>query len=164
MELTIPAIDRPVAPKAYGYSTKKEGMLSWDEVRDALAAANIFWIGTTRPDGSSHIHPIWGGWVDETGYFEGGPTTRWGRNLAIDQRISFGVDSTGMHVSGRGSVTRGKAGEQFDRLQANYAGKYDYQPEKDGDFWRIAPEVIIALKVGSMEEFANTPTRFRFKS
>jgi nitroimidazol reductase NimA-like FMN-containing flavoprotein (pyridoxamine 5'-phosphate oxidase superfamily) len=162
MELTTPAIDRPVAPRAYGYSTKKKGMLPWEEVRDALAAANIFWIGTTRPDGSSHIHPIWGGWVDETGYFEGGDTTRWGRNLAADQRISFGVESNGMHVSGRGTVTRGAAGASFAALTSNYQSKYAYQPEADGHFWRISPTVIIALKVGSMDEFMNTPTRFKF--
>jgi nitroimidazol reductase NimA-like FMN-containing flavoprotein (pyridoxamine 5'-phosphate oxidase superfamily) len=160
--MSEPIASRPQAPKAYGYSTKTKGMLPWEEVRDALAAADIFWIGTTRPDGSSHIHPIWGGWVDETGYFEGGPTTRWGRNLAADKRVSFGMEANGMHISGRGVVSQGAAGNSFEELAANYAKKYDYQPEKDGHFWRIAPEVIIALKVGSMDEFMNTPTRFTF--
>lgn len=164
MELNAPSTDRPTAPKAYGYSTKKQGMLSWDEVRDALASANIYWIGTTRPDGSSHIHPIWGGWVDETGYFEGGNTTRWARNLTADQRVSFGVEANGMHISGRGEVSKGPAGASFSALTSNYSAKYDYQPESDGAFWRISPELIIALKAGSMDEFMNSPTRFKFES
>ena len=75
--MSAPVTSRPTAPKAYGFSTQKKGMLSWEKVRDALAAATLYWIGTTRPDGSSQIHPIWGGWVGETGYFEGGDTTRY---------------------------------------------------------------------------------------
>ncbi len=160
--MSMPTASRPVAPKAYGYSTKKKGMLTWEEVRDGLAKATVFWIGTTRPDGGSHIHPIWGGWVGETGYFEGGETTRWARNLIRDQRVSFGVDSNGLHISGRGQVTKGEAGESFEVLAANYREKYDYYPESDGHFWRIAPSLIIALRMDSLDTFAKTPTRFRF--
>ena len=161
--MTAPVISRPQAPKAYGFSTEKKGMLSWETVRDALAAATLYWIGTTRPDGGPHLHPIWGGWVDETGYFEGGDTTRWARNLIGDPRVSFGVASEGMHVSGRGVVTKGEAGEAFAALVANYEAKYQYRPEADGSFWRIAPEVIIALDMSSMGSFATSPTRFTFE-
>lgn len=160
--MSEPVASRPLAPKAYGYSTKKKGMLPWAEVRDALAAADVYWIGSTRPDGSSHIHPIWGSWVDQTGYFEGGDTTRWARNLAADPRMSFGADAKGFHISGRGSVTRGAAGASFSAVTANYQSKYDYHPEDDGPFWKIAPNVIIALKMDSLETFAITPTRFTF--
>jgi hypothetical protein len=161
--VTEPIASRPQAPKAYGYSTKKKGMLPWDEVRNALAEAYVYWIGTTRPDGSSHIHPIWGGWVGQTGYFEGGETTRWARNLASDKRVSFGVDSDGMHISGRGTVSQGEAGDDFDVLKDNYASKYEYYPEADGSFWRIAPIVVIALRMSSMDAFMNSPTRFTFE-
>ena len=160
--MSEPIASRPIAPKAYGYSTKKKGMLGWAEVRDALASGAVYWIGTTRPDGSSHIHPIWGGWVGETGYFEGGDTTRWARNLAEDKRVSFGVEANGMHISGRGVVSHGPAGESFPDLADNYRSKYEYSPEKDGAFWRIAPTVIIALRMTSMEAFSLTPTRFNF--
>lgn len=161
--MSAPVTSRPTAPKAYGFSTQKKGMLSWEKVRDALAGATLYWIGTTRPDGSSQIHPIWGGWVGETGYFEGGDTTRWARNLAGDPRVSFGVDSEGMHISGRGVVTKGQAGDHFAALVANYEAKYEYRPEGDGSFWRIAPDVIIALDMSSMESFATSPTRFAFE-
>ncbi|MGH8924745.1 MAG: hypothetical protein ACRDWA_08955 [Acidimicrobiia bacterium] len=160
--MSAPAIDRPMAPKAYGFSTQKKGMLAWEVVSDALAAAILYWIGSTRLDGGSHIHPIWGSWVGETGYFEGGDTTRWARNLAADPRVSFGVESSGMHISGRGEVTRGQAGEEFTAVVINYQSKYSYQPETDGQFWKISPRVIIALDVSSMESFAISPTRFRF--
>jgi hypothetical protein len=162
MAVNQPVASRPQAPKAYGFSSQKQGMLTWEQVHEALASASLYWIGTTRPDGASHMHPIWGGWVAQTGYFEGGDTTRWARNLARDPRISFGVESDGYHVSGRGTVSKGAAGENFAALTANYQAKYDYFPESDGSFWRIAPELIIAFNLDQPGGFANTPTRFRF--
>jgi nitroimidazol reductase NimA-like FMN-containing flavoprotein (pyridoxamine 5'-phosphate oxidase superfamily) len=138
-------------------------MLPWDRVREALAGANLYWIATKRPDGGPHLHPIWGGWVGNHLYFEGGDTTRWARNLASDKRVGFGVDSQGLHISGRGVVEISAAGEDFKALAANYASKYTYQPETD-QFYRVNPEVVIALAMTSLEEFAVTPTRFRFES
>ena len=154
--------ERPQAPDGYGYSTKPKGMLGWETVREALAAANLYWIGTSRPDGGPHIHSIWGGWIGHHLYFEGGETTRWARNLAMDPRVSFGVDSNGLHISGRGVMERGPAGDDFEALVANYGSKYDYKPQTDS-FYKVSPEIIIALNMSSMEEFASSPTRFRFE-
>ena len=159
--LTVVA-ERPQAPSGYGYSTEAKGMLSWETIRDALAAANIYWIGTSRPDGSPHLHSIWGGWVGHHLYFEGGETTRWARNLAADARVAFGAESNGFHISGRGVVVRGPAGDDFKSVVSNYGGKYDYKPQSDA-FYKVIPDTIIALNMSSMEDFASSPTRFRFE-
>ena len=158
----IVVAERPQAPDGYGYSTEPKGMLEWDVVREALAAANIYWIGTSRPDGGPHLHSIWGGWVGHRLYFEGGETTKWARNLARDPRVAFGVESNGLHISGRGTMQRGAAGEEFAALVANYGGKYDYKPQEDL-FFKVSPDVVIALNMSSMADFANSPTRFRFE-
>jgi hypothetical protein len=136
-------------------------MLDWERVATAVAAANLYWIATILPDGSPHTHSIWGGFVGSTLYFEGGPTTRWARNLSARPLASFGVEAEGLHVSGRGKVEKGPAGAEFSALRENYGRKYEYQPEND-DFYRLRPEVIIALDMSSMESFASSPTRFRF--
>lgn len=156
-----PISDRPLAPEAYGYGKSKKGMLEWSRVQEALAAANIYWIATILPDGSPHTHSIWGSFVGSTLYFEGGPTTRWGRNLAARPRASFGAEGNGLHISGKGSVHKAPAGDDFAAVRDNYGAKFDYQPQND-DFYRLEPKVIIALSFGSMEEFQSTPTRFRF--
>ncbi|MEX2624972.1 MAG: pyridoxamine 5'-phosphate oxidase family protein [Acidimicrobiia bacterium] len=161
--MTDPVAERPQAPAGYGYSTEPKGMLDWVRVREALAAANVYWIATKRPDGAPHLHPIWGGWVGSHLYFEGGPTTKWARNLAGDLRVGFGVESKGLHISGRGVVEYTGAGADFKALANNYVGKYPYKPTTDM-FYRVAPTVIIALSMSSMEEFASTPTRFRFET
>ena len=155
--------ERPQAPVGYGYSTEPKGMLSWETVRDALGEATLYWIGTNRPDGAPHLHPIWGGWVGHILYFEGGETTRWAKNLARDPRVSFGVESNGLHINGRGVVERGPAGDEFKKVVANYGGKYEYKPQTDA-FYKVTPEVVIALNMSSLENFASTPTRFRFET
>ncbi|HKX74515.1 MAG TPA: pyridoxamine 5'-phosphate oxidase family protein [Acidimicrobiia bacterium] len=158
-----PRPERPTAPAAYGFATGPQGMLPWEQVSQALAAANLYWIGTVRDDGGPHLHSIWGGFVGNHLYFEGGPTTRWARNLIADPRVSFGVESDGLHITGRGVVSGRGAADDFAAVASNYGSKYDYRPEND-DFYRVTPEVIIALDMSSLEAFAQSPTRFRFES
>jgi hypothetical protein len=157
LELT-PQASRPTAPTGYGFSTTEKGMLSWDEVHAALKAAEIYWIGTSLPDGSPNIHPIWGSFAGETMYIEGGATTRWARNIANDPRVSFGLEARALHISGRGEAVSGEAGDRFAEVGENFAAKYEYRPENDR-FWLIRPSVIIAIQV---KDFANSPTRFTF--
>lgn len=154
--------ERPEAPTGYGYSTEPEGMLTWEAVGEALGAATLYWIGTVRPDGSPHLHPIWGGWVGHHLYFEGGGTTRWAKNLSADPRVSFGVEAKGLHISGRGLVEQGPAGDDFEAVVSNYGSKYDYKPQADA-FYKVTPEIVIALNMSSLEDFAKSPTRFRFE-
>lgn len=160
--MTAPRAERPRAPEGYGYATEPDGMLAWDTVHEAIAAASVYWIGTVRPDGSPHMHSIWGGFVNDALFIEGGETTRWARNLSSDPRVSFGVESDGLHINGRGRAVRAPAGNHFADLANNYGFKYEYRPEED-EFWRIDPSVIIALNMRSLEEFASTPTRFTFE-
>lgn len=158
-----PIRERPIAPAGYGYSKKPEGMLTWDEVEAALASTQVYFLSTIGPDGGPHTTPIWGAWVGHHLYFEGGDETRWSKNLASDSRMSFGAEAGGFHMSGKGIVGRTKAGSLFKKVVANYASKYQYKPQQD-DFRRLSPNVVIALNMTSLEQFAATPTRFRFPS
>src|SRR5689334_7792282 len=77
-----PRADRPVLPQGYGVPADPAGMLPWSWAEALLSAAINYWVGTTRPNGRPHAVPIWGVWLDTAFWFEGGPTTRRGRNLA----------------------------------------------------------------------------------
>lgn len=160
--MSDPRADRPHAPGDYGYATEPEGMLSWQRVRDALAAAEVYWIGSVRPDAGPHMHSIWGGFVDHRLCFEGGADTRWARNLAADPRVAFGAAADGLHITGRGTVVKAPMGEHFQALADSYASKYDYRPETD-DYWQVHPRTVIALDMSSLEAFASSPTRFTFE-
>ncbi|MGQ0849779.1 MAG: pyridoxamine 5'-phosphate oxidase family protein [Actinomycetota bacterium] len=160
--MTDPIRDRPHAPAGYGFSTKPEGMLAWDRVREALGAAQVYFVATVAPNGAPYVTPIWGSWVGDHLYFEGGDDTRWSRNLQAEPRIGFGTVSNGLHINGRGKVERSPAGAEFGAVADNYAGKYGYRPTTD-DYRRVSPQVVIALAMDSLEDFAKTPTRFRFQ-
>lgn len=157
-----PIRERARAPKGYGFSTSPVGMLEWSRVESALAEADVLWLGTVRPDGGPHMTSIWGVWVDEHLFFEGGDDTRWARNLAADPRLGFGVASNGLHISGRGAVVKAAAGPAFAAVADAYGAKYQYRPQEDR-FNRVDPEVVIALDLGSLEAFASSPTRFRWE-
>jgi hypothetical protein len=137
--------------------------MNWSDVAAALAAAPVYFLSTISPDGGPHTTPIWGSWVGRHLYFEGGTDTRWSRNLQADHRLSFGVDSAGLHISGKGTVALGAAGDAFDEVKANYAEKYEYSPAAD-EFRVFSPRVIVALNFSSLESFTATPTKFRFPS
>ncbi|HSL24712.1 MAG TPA: pyridoxamine 5'-phosphate oxidase family protein [Acidimicrobiia bacterium] len=158
-----PIRERPRAPDGYGFSTSPEGMLDWPRVSQALANAEVYWLGTVRPGGGPHMTSIWGAWVGEHLYFEGGDDTRWARNLAADPRLSFGAVSAGLHISGRGVIEKAAAGEAFSAVADCYGAKYSYRPEQDL-FSVLLPEVVIALDMSSMDSFASSPTRFRWAS
>ena len=156
--------ERPQAPSGYGYSTGPKGMLSWESVRDALAAANALldrhqpprrsaspssdlgWMGRPSCSTSRVVRPPAG-----RGTWRGIPASASGSNRMVST-------STGAAI-----VERGPAGDDFKALVANYGGKYDYKPQTDV-FYKVTPEVVIALNMSSMEDFASSPTRFRFET
>lgn len=154
---------RPGIPIEYGISQDDEGMLDWPDVAAALGAATIFWLSTVRPDGSPHLVPIWGVFVDDAAYFEGGDMTRWARNLAEgDGSIHIGVDHDGMQAMVRGTAAWVEVDpEPQTRIADAYDAKYPYRPEGHV-FWRLAPDSVVAWRVNDPQEFAATPTQFDF--
>jgi hypothetical protein len=61
----------------------------WGRVEKRLTKPEpeqTYWLTTLRPDGSPHVMPILGLWVDDTFVFITGAGTRKGKNLAHDGR------------------------------------------------------------------------------
>ena len=55
--------------------------VSWQQVSDALAAAELYWLTTVRRDGRPHITPLVGAWVDDAFVFCTGPEEQKAQNL-----------------------------------------------------------------------------------
>ena len=64
---------------------------------ERLERAEIYWLATAEADGTPHLIPIWGAWVDGHWYVEGGPT-RWQRNLRANPRMAIHVQATDKDV------------------------------------------------------------------
>src|SRR5215210_1577826 len=133
---TEPTASRPQMPPNYHIPTTNEGLLPWSHARERLEQARIYWIATTRPDRRPHVTPVWGVWLDELLYFDGNPTTRRGRNLALNPAVVVHVESGG---AGKDVVIVEGAAHEIRRpdhalttgIAAAYAAKYSsegYEP------------------------------------
>jgi nitroimidazol reductase NimA-like FMN-containing flavoprotein (pyridoxamine 5'-phosphate oxidase superfamily) len=138
-------------------------MLEWVRVAAVLRNATIYWVATTRTDGAPHLIPIWGAWVDDTAYIEGGDETLWARNLAAGSAVHVGVDGDGLQVMVRGRATKRDVDSATQTMIADvYAGKHPYRPEGH-TFWEIRPSSVLAWDTATIDAFATTPTEFVFE-
>src|SRR5687768_16675763 len=80
--MTEPRADRPVTEAGYGIPKSRKGMLDWAWAVEWLTSELIYWVASVRPNGRPHVTPIWGAWVDDAFWMEGGSGTRRFRNLA----------------------------------------------------------------------------------
>src|SRR6266851_4272636 len=154
--MKAPKRDRPHLPKGY-IKIDPTGMLSWAAVERQLRTAPYFWIATTNDDGGPHLIQTWAVWIDQQLFFEGSERTKWGRNLARDPRIGFGIQDGHNAAYGNGvaDVIRGAPTALARRIAAQYGAKYGptfkYRPKAEqyatGHVFRVKPEKLIAFDV-----------------
>lgn len=155
-----PTIEAARLPQGYNDSGQQEP-LSWPEVRSRLVQSKHFWFSTADASGAPHARPIWGAWVDDTLYADGGvPVTRWGRDLLVNPRTQVHLESATevVIVDGTFSMDNDLTPEAFDRVQASYLSRYgDYQPETADGLFMVKPRHVLAWT-----RFPVDATRFSF--
>ena len=119
------------------------------------------------PASAPHLIPIWGAWVDDRWYVEGGPT-RWQRNLRENPRMAIHVEfgDEVVIVEGVASELVAPAPPLSDAILAGYAKYKDtkgYEASAsswtDGGLWELRP-----LRAFAWSTFPRDATRFRFDS
>jgi pyridoxamine 5'-phosphate oxidase-like protein len=160
-----PSADRAHIP-GYGVPDSTEGMLPWSWAVVRLERAITYALGTASADGTPHVIPIWGAWVDDRWYVEGGPT-RWQRNLRENPRMVIQVEDGDDVVIVEGDATELTAPPEplSSAILAGYA-KYieakDYRASADhwadGGLWCLRP-----VKAFAWSRFPEDVTRFRFE-
>jgi nitroimidazol reductase NimA-like FMN-containing flavoprotein (pyridoxamine 5'-phosphate oxidase superfamily) len=68
----MPKAEKLVFPQGYGQTTET---LAWEQVQAQLEQAKQYWLATNRGDGSPHVVPVDGLWVDDLWYYGGSPET-----------------------------------------------------------------------------------------
>ena len=157
-----------------GYSSADAVAPAWAEAEALLAAAELFWISTVRPDGRPHVTPLPGVWSRGALHFCTGPEERKARNLALNPNV---VLTTGTNTWDKGYdlVVEGEAERVRDdgrlrELAALWERKY-------GSFWHfevgdgafhhgpgrafvfaVAPATVFGF--GKGEPFSQTRWRF----
>lgn len=159
-----PIADRPHIP-GYGIPESETGILPWSWARERLERAIIYWLATAGNDGAPHLIPIWGAWVGDRWYVEGGPV-RWQRNLRANPKLAIHVEFGEEVVMVEGSATQLVAPES-PLAEALLAGYAKYKPaanyEADaanwaqGGLWELQP-----IRAFAWSELGKDATRFRF--
>ncbi len=92
--LQPPPAERPAFSPSYGIEKDStEGLLPWEWVTERLTKARNYWVCTTGPDCRPHAMPVWAVWLGDGVYFSTERTSRKGRNLAVDGRVSLHLES-----------------------------------------------------------------------
>ncbi|ARQ70233.1 pyridoxamine 5'-phosphate oxidase family protein [Streptomyces marincola] len=147
---------------------------AWAEARDALTAAEVFWLSTVRPDGRPHVTPLIAVLVDDALVFTTGARERKARNLAANPRVVLTTGTNalghGLDIVVEGTARRAREGAFLERVARAYRDKYGddwaFTP-RDGELhheeggaasaYAVVPEVAFGFRKGAFSQ-----TRWRF--
>ena len=169
---------RPTTPTSeldQRFSSPGVSATAWDAARDALSAAEIFWISTVRPDGRPHVTPLMTVLIDDELYFCTGPTEQKARNLEVNTNVALTTGASSM-TGGLDLVVEGDAVRVTDAptlaaAAERYRSKYGWMFEgRDGALhsddggeaylFRVDATTAFAFGKGD-EHFSQTRYRFR---
>ncbi len=155
-------------PEGYGIPETTDGLLDWADVEARLVAAEHYWLATTRPDGTPHVVPRWGVWVQGRFFYDGAPTTRHVRNLVSNPAVTLHLEDgkEAVIVEGRSEAISAAAdglgatlAEAFTKYHAaGYEPGADAWAGEDGGGLRV----VTPVKALAWFSFPKDCTRFRF--
>jgi Pyridoxamine 5'-phosphate oxidase len=164
--MSQPRVDRPHTEQGYGIPGSLEGTLPWSWASERLTAAPVYWVASVRPEGRPHVTPIWGVWVDEAFWMEGGSRTRRFINLQQNPAAVVTVErgNDAVIVEGDAEKVLQLDDGLLQRLLAGYAkykASHGYQADAENwaeGIWRVTPR-----KVLGWSNFPTDCTRWTFE-
>ena len=130
----------------------------WEETRQALEAAELFWISTVRPDGRPHVTPLVAVWLDGALHFCTGPTEQKAINLSHNANVTLTTGCNdwqrGLDVVVEGEAVRVTDHERLASLANAWARKWDGQWH-----YTVADGVFRQAGGGEALVFAVEPTK-----
>src|SRR4051794_3595900 len=101
--------------------------IPWSHARDlleagGLGAAGASFLGTVRPDGRPHAAGVGAAWYDGDAYFQTGPRTQKGRNVAANPACTVSASLEGMDVVFEGEAERVTDPATLEAIAAIYRG------------------------------------------
>ncbi len=164
----------PVTALDARYSEPGATPASWEEARAQLAAAEVFWLTTVRPDGRPHVTPLLSVLLDDGPVFTTGAQERKARNLAANPRVVLATGtnalSHGLDITVEGTARRVRDDAALTRIAEAYTQKYGSDwafTARDGELhhaeggaalaFSVAPETAFGFRKGAYSQ-----TRWRF--
>ncbi|MGW1724653.1 pyridoxamine 5'-phosphate oxidase family protein [Streptomyces sp. NPDC002306] len=157
------------------YSSPAARPTPWPQAVERLAAAELYWLSTVRPDGRPHVTPLIGVWRDGALHFCTGARERKALNLAGNPYVVL-TTGTSAWAQGLDLVVEGEAVRVTDdaRLrelagawEAKYGPVWHFEVREDGAFQaKHGPAYVFAVTprtafgFGKGELFSQTRWRF----
>jgi nitroimidazol reductase NimA-like FMN-containing flavoprotein (pyridoxamine 5'-phosphate oxidase superfamily) len=154
------------------FSSAKATPTTWDETRQVIESAEIFWISTVRADGRPHVTPLPAVWLDGVLHFSTGVGEQKEVNLRHNPHVILTTGcntwNEGLDVVVEGDAVRVTDHDQLTRLAEAWSRKWDgrFRYEvRDGGFFdeevipvfAVVPSKVLAFRRGVMSH-----TRHRF--
>jgi nitroimidazol reductase NimA-like FMN-containing flavoprotein (pyridoxamine 5'-phosphate oxidase superfamily) len=164
----LPDRARPAMPDGYGLPATEDGMLTWADVEARLVAAPVYWLATVRLDGTPHVVPRWGVWLDHRFWYDGAATTRHARNLTGNPACALHLESgtEAVIVEGTSAPTRAPAASLGARLAEAFTKYHDLGYKPAADAWAGADggglRVLTPQRALAWFTFPADATRFTF--
>ena len=119
---------QPTAQLDARYSDPGTQATTWNEGREHLERAEIYWITTIRPEGRPHVTPLIAVWLDDALYFCTGEGEQKARNLNGNPHCSL-ITGSNAYGEGLDLVIEGEAVRVTDdaklaRIADAYRAKY----------------------------------------
>ncbi len=157
-----PRPSRPRVPPGYGIDPAPPADVTWDDVAGRLVAAHNYWVASVRPNGRPHVMPVWGLWLDGAFWFSTDPSSRKGRNLAVNPQVVVHLESGDDVVVVEGVAETWHDPAQLARFADAYDAKYGIRVDVTDDafgVYRVAPVVAFAW---SERDFPTSAVRWSF--
>jgi general stress protein 26 len=169
------AVTTPVTSLDQRFSDPDAAATGWDQTRQALEQAELFWVTTVRADGRPHMTPLVAVWSDGALHFCTGTGEQKAVNLRGNRHVILSTGCNGwdqgLDVVVEGDAVQVTDDETLRRLAAAWTAKWDgrwqYQV-RDGFFYdpgntepigvfSVQPAKVLAFTKG---DFSHTSHRF----
>ena len=156
----MPIAERLVMPPGYGNTATTQ---PWADVCARLTAAKQYWVATNRRQGSPHLVPVDGLWVDDVLYYGGSPDTLHVRLARADPHVTVHLPDPWNVVVVEGAVDRPVPEPTLGQHLADLANaKYaEYGMEFDSNSYSD-PFALHPRRVLAWSSFPTDATRFIF--
>jgi nitroimidazol reductase NimA-like FMN-containing flavoprotein (pyridoxamine 5'-phosphate oxidase superfamily) len=131
----------------YGMPTGTKGLLTWAWAEERLLASHNYYLTTVRSDGTPHVMPLWGIWVDDRLYFSTGAKSVKARNLAANAACVICTDNVAEAVVVEGTASPLDDVARLKTISPHYARKYKSftLDPKMGPIFEVRPRVAFGL-------------------
>ncbi len=159
-----PKASRPYMP-GYGVLGPKSGrgLLPWKWARKKFSEARNYWVGTTRPNGSPHMMPIWGVMMDDVFYFSTEQNSQKARNLQSNPKcvVSIGRQDNEEAIIVEGVAEKVTEKTLLTRFKEAYQAKYKWDMSAFNEPL-YAGRPTTAFAFSAYGDFVGTATRWKF--